>query len=116
MRVHAGRSSFACGVREMDGAIGSLTTYAARERRVPEPAQSVPAVPAETTVRSPTTLDAERSVERDATTGSLVYRLVEVSTGFVAVQTPSEARLRLRAYIDGVMGSKAPEPAVQVTA
>lgn len=100
----------------MDGAIGPLTTYAARERRAPEPAPNVAAVPAETAVRTQSTPDAQRSVERDDTTGSLVYRLVEVSTGFVAVQTPSDARLRLRAYIDGVMGAKASEPAVEVTA
>lgn len=69
-----------------------------------------PSAPAEIRV------DSQRSVERDVATGSMVYRLVDVSTGFVTQQTPSEARLRLRAYIDGVFAANTPEPAVEVTA
>lgn len=60
-------------------------------------------------------MNAQRSVERDTDTGSLVYRLVDLSTGIVTIQTPSDARLRLRAYIDGVISSTA-EPAVEVRA
>jgi len=100
----------------MDGSIGPLKTYASPERRAPEAVQPTPAVPAETAARPERKLDAERSVEKDTETGSLVYRLVDVATGFVAVQTPSEARLRLRAYIDGVTGQSNAGSSVQVTA
>lgn len=100
----------------MDGGIGSLTNYAARERRAADYVQPAAAVPPETSARPERTPDAERSVEKDAATGSLVYRLVDVATGFIAVQTPSEARLRLRAYIDGVAAQNTVEPAVEVTA
>lgn len=60
-------------------------------------------------------LDAERSVSFDSETGSLVYRLIDISSGLVTSQTPSDARLRLRAYIDSVVSSNT-EPAVEVTA
>lgn len=103
----------------MDAAIGSLTTPMTRERRSPESVQPVAAigsVPAETASKPEVKMNSQRSVERDTETGSLVYRLVEVSTGFVTVQTPSEARLKLRAYIDGVTAQSASEPTVAVTA
>ena len=60
-------------------------------------------------------LTAQRTIERDADTGSLVYRLVDLSSGIVTLQTPSEARLRLRAYIDGV-STQANTPAIEVRA
>ncbi|QZO01005.1 hypothetical protein [Chenggangzhangella methanolivorans] len=96
-----------------------MTTSLAPVRRSPESVQPVAAPaagPAEITVRPDLAMNAQRSVEKDAQTGSLVYRLVDVATGFVAVQTPSESRLRLRAYIDGVTAQSAPEPALEVTA
>lgn len=60
-------------------------------------------------------LTAQRTIERDTETGSLVYRLVDLSSGIVTLQTPSDARLRLRAYIDGVI-SQASAPAIEVRA
>lgn len=60
-------------------------------------------------------LTAQRTIERDSETGSLIYRLVDLSSGIVTLQTPSDARLRLRAYIDGVI-SQASAPAVEVRA
>ncbi|WP_020181368.1 hypothetical protein [Methylopila sp. M107] len=60
-------------------------------------------------------LTAERSIERDVDTGSLVYRLIDLSSGIVTVQTPSDARLKLRAYIDGVIAS-GQQPAIEVMA
>lgn len=60
-------------------------------------------------------LTAERSIERDAETGALVYRLIDLSSGIITIQTPSDARLKLRAYIDGVIATDTP-PAVEVMA
>lgn len=60
-------------------------------------------------------LDAQRSVSLDPDTGSLIYRMIDVSSGDVRSQTPSDARLQLRAYIDTVF-STTPEPAIEVTA
>ncbi|PZQ19065.1 MAG: hypothetical protein DI565_01340 [Ancylobacter novellus] len=103
----------------MDASIGSLTTPVARERRQPDSVPTPPAAPAQVTAetaRPVVAIDAQRSVERDQTTGSLVYRLVDVATGVAVTQTPSEARLRLRAYIDGVMSVSAPARGVEVTA
>ena len=103
----------------MDASIGSMTVPPAREFKSAGSVQPIAAV-TDAAVKpvAPTEIrvDSQRSVERDATTGSMVYRLVDVSTGFVTQQTPSEARLRLRAYIDGVFAANTPEPAVEVTA
>ena len=103
----------------MDASIGSLTTSLARERRQPDSVSAQPAAPTPfpaETARPVVAIDAQRSVERDQTTGSLVYRLVDMATGVAVTQTPSEARLRLRAYIDGVMTSAAPSRGIEVTA
>jgi hypothetical protein len=50
--------------------------------------------------------DERRETTPDAATGALVYRIVEVATGAVTMQTPTDARLKLRAYIDHVMASE----------
>ena len=50
--------------------------------------------------------DDRPEVTEDSATGSLVYRLVDVGTGTVTVQTPSEAKLKLRAYIDHLFSKK----------
>lgn len=101
----------------MDAAIGSVTTAQA-PRAAPTPRVEPAPAPAATSPEPPRAearLNAERSVERDTATGSLVYRLVDLSSGIVTVQTPTEARLKLRAYIDGVMAQPA-QPAVEVRA
>ncbi len=59
-------------------------------------------------------LDAQRSVSLDPDTGSLIYRMIDISSGDVRSQTPSDARLQLRAYINTVFS--APDPAIEVTA
>jgi hypothetical protein len=43
-----------------------------------------------------------REASPDPTTGALVFRVIEVATGAVTMQTPTDARLKLRAYIDSV--------------
>lgn len=110
----------------MDGSIASVTTPPAQVRWPAESAQRIdPPSPAASLapdfakdsasgLRS--RMLAERSVERDAATGSLVYRLIDVSTGFVTIQTPTDARLKLRAYIDGVIATASSQRAVEVTA
>ncbi len=62
------------------------------------------------------TLSSQRDVTLDVATGSLVYRLIDVTTGVVSRQTPSEDRLKLRAYIDGVIAANASPPSVERTA
>lgn len=59
---------------------------------------------------------AERSVDFDEATGSLIYRLIDVTTGFVTVQTPSDARLKMRAYIDGLTARRSGQGSFQATA
>lgn len=114
----------------MDASIGAVTTPTPQPPplRQAEPARVPPAAGASATAdRSQSSggepsskmlsrLTAERSVDFDDATGSLVYRLVDLGSGILTIQTPSEARLKLRAYIDGVMASSAPEPAIEVTA
>lgn len=110
----------------MDSAIATLTTPPAPAPRPVEPAQRVePASSAGATgdrnaagsgARSFDRASAQRSFQRDADTGSLVYRLVDINSGVVAVQTPSDARLKLRAYIDGVFASGDKSAGVEVTA
>lgn len=103
----------------MDASIGTVTMTPSRDYRSAESVQPVAApvgVAAQSSAPAEVRVDSQRSVERDAATGSMVYRLVDVSTGFVTQQTPSEARLRLRAYIDGVFAQNTSEPAVEVTA
>lgn len=109
----------------MDASIASVTTPAAHQRRPAAFAQRVepPSAPVQATPQPPATSfgggasesaqPAQRSVDRDDATGSLVYRLIDVSTGYVTVQTPTDARLKLRAYIDGVLKPNA-EPAIEV--
>ena len=108
----------------MDASIASVTAPAAPVRRLAAPALRVepPSTSAQAT-RSPVTSSggrasegaqpAQRSVDRDDATGSLVYRLIDVTTGYVTVQTPTDARLKLRAYIDGVLKPNA-EPVIEV--
>lgn len=50
--------------------------------------------------------DQRREAAPDPTTGAMVFRIVEVATGAVTMQTPTDARLKLRAYIDGVFSSE----------
>ncbi|MFD1704453.1 hypothetical protein ACFSCV_15705 [Methylopila henanensis] len=57
----------------------------------------------------------ERRVEIDAATNSLIFRTVDIATGVTVQQTPDEARLRLRAYID-TLGAKVAEPTLVATA
>lgn len=101
----------------MDAAIGSVTTVQPQKARPSESAPRVEAPAPESAAisRADSRLTAERSVEKDAATGSLIYRLVDLSSGIVTIQTPSDARLKLRAYIDGVMAYQA-QPAVEVSA
>lgn len=105
----------------MDAAIGSISTaqvpVGARASSPVPRVEEAPAVPSTNAERSSaeTRLTAERSVEKDSATGSLIYRLVDLSSGIVTIQTPSDARLKLRAYIDGVRAQQA-NPAVEVRA
>jgi hypothetical protein len=95
----------------MDAAIGAYTATPIPPRLPArqEPADSVAAAPAPEQSRSdvdrglsggagraPST---ERSFDLDIETGSLVYQMVDVAKGTVIVQTPNDARLRLRAYL-----------------
>lgn len=111
----------------MDAAIGAVTTPApqAPQPRQPEPARVPPARGAsefsdrssrnDAASKLTSRLTAQREVDIDDATGSLVYRLIDLSSGVVTAQTPSEARLKLRAYIDGVIASVA-EPGFEATA
>lgn len=105
----------------MDAPLATVSTVQAPQpqQRQAEPARVTPSAATVATRDRPTPTDirlsSQRSVERDFDTGSLVYRLIDVSSGDVTSQTPSVARLQLRAYIDGVLTPKA-EPAVEVTA
>ncbi|GLK78793.1 hypothetical protein [Methylopila turkensis] len=58
---------------------------------------------------------SERRVDIDAATNSLIFRTVDIATGVTVQQTPDEARLRLRAYID-TLGAKVAEPTLVATA
>ncbi|GLK76586.1 hypothetical protein GCM10008171_18400 [Methylopila jiangsuensis] len=109
----------------MDTGIGSFSAPAAMTRpaapRAPEPPREVQqaraAQDAQSRPASPPPLgDNERRVEIDAETSSLIYRTVEIATGAVLSQTPDEARLRLRAYIDGVGAGRSSQALVSATA
>jgi hypothetical protein len=113
----------------MDAAIAPVTTPTAPARRpvtsaqrveppssAPRTADREPSPAAETTVASESRLLAEREVERDDATGSLIYRLIDVATGDVTAQTPSDARLKLRAYIDGLVARETPGGSFEATA
>ncbi len=114
----------------MDGAIGSLTTPPAALRPAGDVAVRVEAssspqaahhrsawgstseFESDPNARS----SARREVNEDTATGSMVYRLVDVATGDVTSLTPSEARLKLRAYIDRVVSQKTSQPSFEATA
>ncbi|MFD1333263.1 hypothetical protein ACFQ4O_14795 [Methylopila musalis] len=109
----------------MDTGIGSFSTPAAVTRpappRAPEPSRDVaPANASANATSRPAVVaplaDNERRVELDAETNSLIYRTVEIATGAVLSQTPDEARLRLRAYIDGVGAGRPAQTLVSATA
>lgn len=100
----------------MDAAYGFVTPTLAARPPEPRPQIAPPSPPSGASERPNSfgseiasqltaRLTAQRTVERDDATGSLVYRLIDLSTGLITVQTPSDARLRLRAYIDGVIAS-----------
>jgi hypothetical protein len=110
----------------MDAAIGTMTTPPAALRSGPadvtQRVQPAPRAPrseerpfssGDGRNRTEQIAATERRIERDDATGSLIFRLIDVDTGDVAAQTPSEARLRLRAYVDSVMASQASEPSVE---
>lgn len=105
----------------MDAPLATVSTAVAPQPllRPAEPARVTPPPSTAATRDRPSQADArlapQRSIERDTETGSLVYRLTDMASGVVTVQTPSVARLQLRAYIDGVLTPKV-EPAVEVTA
>ncbi|RXF68098.1 hypothetical protein [Hansschlegelia zhihuaiae] len=113
----------------MDAAIAPVTTPTAPVRRTAASAQRVepsssaprttdrdPPPAAENAAASESRLLAERDVQRDDATGSLVYRLIDMATGDVTAQTPSEARLKLRAYIDGLVARETTGGSFETTA
>lgn len=67
--------------------------------------QFAPAVPKAAAPAAPV---SERQVNFDPATHSLVYTMVDVTSGVVMRQTPDEGRLKLRAYIDGVVADRQP--------
>ncbi len=105
----------------MDSAIGSLVTPASALRgpgtggaRV-EPATG-PSSLSDQRSSGPAASrpDASRrEVLEDERTGTFVFRLVDVATGQVTSQTPSEARLKLRAYIDALVADNARGPLLE---
>ena len=58
-------------------------------------------------------LGSERKVQIDPETQSLIYSTIDVASGVVVRQTPDEARLKLRAYLDGVAADQAKPPLVE---
>jgi hypothetical protein len=69
----------------------------------PKVADRAPSFASQNATAAESRLLAQRTVERDEATNSLVFRLIDVTTGSVTAQTPSEARLKIRAYIDGLV-------------
>lgn len=98
----------------MDAAIGTLTSSGVtRAAPVAETAGrgSQPSL-LSTPAPAPIELESERRIDLDYETGSLIYRMIDVTSGVTVRQTPDEARLKLRAYIDGIDASKA-QPSLQ---
>lgn len=112
----------------MDAALGTLTTPPAGLRSTDGALRveaSPAAPPAQQRVRAAQTAapstsddraDSRREVREDVSTGSFVFRVIDVTTGSVERQTPSEARLKLRAYIDNVVSQQLVEPVFEATA
>ncbi|MFC7051873.1 hypothetical protein ACFQI3_04140 [Hansschlegelia quercus] len=93
----------------MDATIGSVSAPYVVPKTVAVPVQpSVAPAPSSSASDHQTSSngDQRRETTPDAATGALVYRIVEVATGAVTMQTPTDARLKLRAYIDGIMASE----------
>ncbi|GBD50287.1 hypothetical protein [Methylopila sp. Yamaguchi] len=98
----------------MDAAIGTLNPSAVtRAAPVMETAEreSQPN-PSPTPSAASPELASERRIELDYETGSLIYRMIDVTSGVTVRQTPDEARLKLRAYIDGIDAPRS-DPSVQ---
>lgn len=99
----------------MDAGLQTLVTPPAAVRtsgdavvRPPEAAR--PKAPAQTGPSAATSSRLE--IQQDADTKSLIYRMIDTATGAVTAQTPSDARLKLRAYIDHVVASARPRPSL----
>ncbi|MET0314601.1 MAG: hypothetical protein ABW275_09435 [Hansschlegelia sp.] len=93
----------------MDGTIGTVSAPYVVPKTVAVPVQpSVAPAPKspDTGDRASSDQDQRRETTPDAATGALVFRIVEVATGAVTMQTPTDARLKLRAYIDHVISSE----------
>ncbi|HVI30327.1 hypothetical protein [Hansschlegelia sp.] len=105
----------------MDVAIGSLVTPAAAVRAAGGAGARVePAPQPERTgdqrspgLAGPDPEASRREVLEDERTGTFVFRLVDVTSGEVTSQTPSEARLKLRAYIDALVADNARGPSLE---
>jgi hypothetical protein len=101
----------------MDATIGTATPPPAAYRpsggapsRVTAPSQSSEAGERSSSSHDPAS--SRREVTDDPATGTMVFRLVDVATGDVTAQTPSEARLKLRAYIDQ-LSARTNQPSVE---
>ena len=88
--------------------VPAVKTELARPRSVDQPASSEQASNRELPDETRQKLEAlateirnraERRVERDDSTGELVYRTIEPSSGEVTFQFPDENAMRLRAYL-----------------
>lgn len=108
----------------MDAAIGTPIVPQATRRpagdivtRVEPTAnvQPAPAIPAAATDID-RRMASKLAVSPDGATGEIVFRVIDTATGSVTVQTPSESRLKLRAYIDGVSARKSADPSFETTA
>lgn len=53
--------------------------------------------------------EIRREFEIDRETSALIFRSIDVSTGDVVQQYPEEARLNLRAYIEGQQADRLPD-------
>ncbi len=111
----------------MDASIGIATPQAAPRADAVSMRVQAPAKPSDAggqpADRSPTAqgivddrLSSRREIVEDRDTNSMVYRVVDVATGEVASQTPSEARLKLRAYIDRIVAKNQTKPSFEQTA
>lgn len=65
-----------------------------------------PFAPVTPPAAAPASSSSELQVNLDPATHSLVYKMVDVASGDVVQQTPDEGRLKLRAYIDGVVANR----------
>lgn len=96
----------------MDATIGSLTNVVPVRTTADAP-QVIPAAPNASDAGDRESYgqhdprDSRREVSDDQTTGSLVFRVVDITTGDVTAQTPTDAQLKLRAYIDRIVPSAA---------